>query len=209
MINTFCKKPLWECSQTLAAVAQGREPADTVIKGAKLVNVCTAEIQEGIDVAVVAGRIAYVGQADHCIGKDTQVIDAQGQYIAPGFLDGHIHVESSMMGAGEYARAVVPHGTTGIYWDPHEVCNVLGLEGVKVMVEDAARTPLKAMVTTPSCVPAVPGFEDTGSFLGPEDIAATMEWPSVVGLGEMMNFPGILAGTDHAHGEVAETLKVG
>ena len=101
MINTFCKKPLWECSQTLAAVAQGREPADTVIKGAKLVNVCTAEIQEGIDVAVVAGRIAYVGQADHCIGKDTQVIDAQGQYIAPGFLDGHIHVESSMMGAGE------------------------------------------------------------------------------------------------------------
>ena len=166
MINTFCKKPLWECSQTLAAVAQGREPADTVIKGAKLVNVCTAEIQEGIDVAVVAGRIAYVGQADHCIGKDTQVIDAQGQYIAPGFLDGHIHVESSMMGAGEYARAVVPHGTTGIYWDPHEVCNVLGLEGVKVMVEDAARTPLKAMVTTPSCVPAVPGFEDTGSFVG-------------------------------------------
>ena len=209
MINAFCEKPLWECSQTLAAVAQGREPADTVIKGAKLVNVCTAEIQEGVDVAVVAGRIAYVGQADHCIGKDTQVIDAQGQYIAPGFLDGHIHVESSMMGAGEYARAVVPHGTTGIYWDPHEVCNVLGLEGVKVMVEDAARTPLKAMVTTPSCVPAVPGFEDTGSFVGPEDIAATMEWPSVVGLGEMMNFPGILAGTDHAHGEVAETLKAG
>ena len=209
MINTFCKKPLWECSQTLAAVAQGREPADTVIKGAKLVNVCTAEIQEGIDVAVVAGRIAYVGQADHCIGKDTQVIDAQGQYIAPGFLDGHIHVESSMMGAGEYARAVVPHGTTGIYWDPHEVCNVLGLEGVKVMVEDAARTPLKAMVTTPSCVPAVPGFEDTGSFVGPEDIAATMEWPSVVGLGEMMNFPGILSGTDHAHGEVGATLEAG
>ena len=174
MINAFCKKPLWECSKTLVAVAQGRTPADTVIKGAKLVNVCTGEIQEGIDVAIAEGRIAYLGTADHCVGEGTRVIDAEGQCIAPGFLDGHIHVESSMMGAGEYARAVVPHGTTGIYWDPHEVCNVLGLDGVRLMAEDARRTPLKAMITTPSCVPAVPGFEDTGSSIGPEDIAETM-----------------------------------
>ena len=141
MINQFCKKPLWECSKTLSAVAQGLAPADTVIRGAKLVNVCTAEIQEDVDVAIAEGRIAYLGQADHCIGENTQVIDAEGQYIAPGFLDGHIHVESSMMGVGEYARAVVPHGTVGIYWDPHEICNVLGLEGVQVMAEDAQRTP--------------------------------------------------------------------
>ena len=209
MINTFCKKPLWECSKMLAAVAQGQKPADTVITGAKLVNVCTAEIQDDIDVAISQGRIAYIGDARHCIGDDTLVIEADGSYIAPGFLDGHIHVESSMMGVGEYARAVVPHGTTGIYMDPHEICNVLGLEGVKVMDEDAHRTPLKAMITTPSCVPAVPGFEDTGSFIGPDDVAGTMSWPSVVGLGEMMNFPGILGGTDHAHGEVGETLKAG
>lgn len=209
MINNFCKKPLWECSKTLVAVAQGQKPADVVIRDAKLVNVCTAEIQEGIDVAIAQGRIAYLGSAEHCIGESTQVIDAQGQYIAPGFLDGHIHVESSMMGVGEYARAVVPHGTTGIYMDPHEICNVLGLDGVKVMDEDAHRTPLKTMITTPSCVPAVPGFEDTGSFVGPEDVAKTMSWPSVVGLGEMMNFPGILGGTDHAHGEVGATLEAG
>lgn len=209
MINNFCKKPLWECSKMLVAVAQGQKPADTVIRGAKLVNVCTAEIQDDIDVAITQGRIAYLGDADHCIGEKTQVIEADGQYIAPGFLDGHIHVESSMMGVGEYARAVVPHGTTGIYMDPHEICNVLGLEGVKVMDEDARRAPLKTMITTPSCVPAVPGFEDTGSFVGPEDIAETMDWPSVVGLGEMMNFPGILGGTDQAHGEVGETLKAG
>ncbi|MBU5406142.1 adenine deaminase [Paraeggerthella hongkongensis] len=209
MINNFCKKPLWECSKTLAAVVQGQKPADVVIRDAKLVNVCTAEIQEGIDVAIAQGRIAYLGSAEHCIGESTQVIDAQGQYIAPGFLDGHIHVESSMMGVGEYARAVVPHGTTGIYMDPHEICNVLGLDGVKVMDEDAHRTPLKTMITTPSCVPAVPGFEDTGSFVGPEDVAETMSWPSVVGLGEMMNFPGILGGTDHAHGEVGATLEAG
>ena len=112
-----------------------------------------------------------------------------------------------MIGAGEYARAVVPHGTVGIYWDPHEVCNVLGLPGVQVMMEDAARTPLKAMVTTPSCVPAVPGFEDTGAAVGPVEIAESMTWDGVVGLGEMMNFPGVLAGTDHAHGELAATLS--
>ncbi len=207
MINRFCKMPLWECTKTLADVAQGRTSADVVITGAKLVNVCTAEIQENMDVAISCGRIAYVGQADHCIGDETLVIEANGQYIAPGFLDGHIHVESSMMGAGEYARVVIPHGTVGIYWDPHEICNVLGLEGVKVMMDDAARTPLKAMVTTPSCVPAVPGFEDTGSSVGPKEIAESMTWDGVVGLGEMMNFVGVVNGTDHAHGELAETLK--
>lgn len=209
MINTFCKKPLWECTKTLSAVAQGLQPAETVIRNARLVNVCTAEIQDGVDVAIAAGRVAYIGQADHCVGPNTQVIDAAGCYIAPGFLDGHIHVESSMMGVGEYARAVVPHGTVGIYMDPHEICNVLGLKGVEVMMEDAARTPLKAMLTTPSCVPAVPGFEDTGSAIGPEDVERTMAWDNVVGLGEMMNFPGILGCDDHAHGEVAATLAAG
>ncbi|MCY1714355.1 adenine deaminase [Caproiciproducens galactitolivorans] len=207
MINTFCTSPLWECSQTLAAVAQGREPAETVICNAKLINVCTGEILPDMDVAIAAGRIALVGDVKHCIGENTTVIDAKGQYIAPGFLDGHIHVESSMMSVGEYARAVVPHGTTGIYMDPHEICNVLGLDGVQCMIEDSKRTPLKTMVTTPSCVPAVPGFEDTGSFVGPKEVAETMKWDSVVGLGEMMNFPGILSSDGHAHGEVAETLK--
>ncbi|WP_139651974.1 adenine deaminase [Raoultibacter phocaeensis] len=208
MINRFCTHQLWDVTPILSAVAQGVQPAETVIKDAKLVNVCTAEIQEGIDVAIAKGRIAYVGaNADHCVGERTTVIEADGAYIAPGFLDGHIHVESSMLGVTEYARVTVPHGTVGIYMDPHEICNVLGLEGVKVMDEDAQRVPLKTMITTPSCVPAVPGFEDTGSAVGPADIAETMKWESVVGLGEMMNFPGILSGSDHAHGEVAETLK--
>ena len=209
MINKFCKTPLWECSQTLSAVAGGAAPAELVIKNAKLVNVCTREIQDNISVAIVCGRIALVGDAQHCIGPDTQVIDAQGQYLAPGFLDGHIHVESSMMGVGEYARSVVPHGTAGIYMDPHEIYNVLGMEGIKAMLEDAKRTPLKAMLTTPSCVPAVPGFEDTGSFVGPAEIEEIMKWDECVGLGEMMNFPGVLGSTDHAHGITGNTLKAG
>ncbi|MGO5166189.1 MULTISPECIES: adenine deaminase [unclassified Candidatus Paralachnospira] len=209
MINTFCKKPLWEVSRTLSAVAGGAVPAELVITNARLVNVCTHEIQENISVAVAEGRIAMVGDCSHCIGPDTRVVDAKGQYLAPGFLDGHIHVESSMMGVGAYAKAVIPHGTVGIYMDPHEICNVLGLDGVKCMLEDAKRTPLKAMLTTPSCVPAVPGFEDTGSFIGPAEVAETMTWKECVGLGEMMNFPGILSSSEHAHGITGETLKAG
>ncbi|MBQ4046923.1 MAG: adenine deaminase [Clostridia bacterium] len=206
MYHHFTKTKLHEVSATLSKVAIGVIPAETVIRGATLVNVCTCELLENTDVAVWGGRIALVGDASHCIGEGTEVVDAAGKFIAPGFLDGHIHVESSMMSAGEYARAVVPHGTTGIYMDPHEICNVLGLDGVKWIMEDAARSPLKAMLTVPSCVPAVPGFEDTGAEVGPADIRETMQWDNVVGLGEMMNFPGIVNGDARTHAIVGETL---
>lgn len=209
MINTFCKFPLWECSQTLVNVAAGVEKAELVITNAKLVNVCTREILDNVDVAVAKGRIAMVGDCKHCIGDNTKVINANGKYLAPAFMDGHIHVESSMLTVGEYAKAVVAHGTSGIFMDPHEICNVLGLDGVKYMLEDAKRTPLKAMLTTPSCVPAVPGFEDTGANIGPNEVAQTMLWDSCVGLGEMMNFPGILGANEHTHAIVGETLKAG
>ncbi len=208
LINHFCKQNLWECTRTLADVALGRKPADTVVTDAKLVNVCTGELQEHIDIAVSCGRIALVGDAKHCIGEGTKVIDAAGQYVAPGFLDGHIHVESSMLSVGEYARSVVPHGTVGIFWDNHEVANVLGIEGVRLMIEDSLRTPLKAMVTAPSCVPAVGSyFEDNGAHIGPEEIREMMTWDHVVALGEMMNFPGVLNGDPDVHAELAETLK--
>ena len=205
----FCKHQLWECSRTLSDVAMGRRPADTVIRGARLVNVCTHEILDHTDVAIACGRIALVGDAAHCIGPETEVIEAGGQLLAPGFLDGHIHIESSMLTPVEYARAVLPHGTTGIYYDPHEICNVLGLKGVDLMAADAARTPLKAMLTTPSCVPAVPGFEDSGAEITPADIASEMRHDYTVGLGEMMNFPGITGAAEAAHGIVGETLKAG
>lgn len=200
-------KPLWMVTQTLSSVAMGRIPADLIIKNAKLVNVLTREIQEGIDVAIAAGRIALVGDASHCVGENTRIIDAGGQYIAPGFLDGHVHVESSMLTVGEYAKAVIPHGTVGIYMDPHEIANVMGFDGVEIMLEDGKRTPLKVMSCMPSCVPAVPGFEDTGAAIGPADVRLAMERDDIYALGEMMNFPGILSSTDHAHGEVQETLR--
>ena len=207
MYNHFCKKQLWECSKELSAVAMGLLPAEMVITNAKLINVCTHEIIENTDVAVHSGRIALVGDGKHCIGEKTTVIDAKGQYIAPGMLDGHIHVESSMLSVGEYARAVIAHGTTGIYYDPHEICNVLGIEGVNLMVEDAKRTPLKAMLTLPSCVPAVPGFEDCGAEITAKDIEREIKRPEVVGLGEMMNFPGINYSANETHAITGETLK--
>lgn len=207
MYNKFCKKQLWECSKELVATALGRIPAELVIKNAKLVNVCTKEILEYTDVAVHSGRIALVGDASHCIGEGTKVVDAEGMYLAPGMLDGHIHIESSMLSAGEYARSVIPHGTTGIYYDPHEICNVMGFAGVELMIKDAARTPLKAMLTLPSCVPAVPGFEDNGATITSADIREQIKLDEAVGLGEMMNYPGIHMGADETHAITGETLK--
>lgn len=182
MLNRFCKKTLYEVTRTLANVAMGAEKAQLVIRNAKLVNVCTAEIQEGVDVAVSEGRIALVGDAAHCIGEKTYVIDAAGQYIAPGFIDAHTHVECAMISVGEFARVVIPHGTTSIFMDPHEICNVCGPEGVRAMTRDAKRSPLKAISNIPSCVPAVAGFEDTGSEIGPEEVQEMMTWDGIMGL---------------------------
>ena len=210
MRNRFCKAPLWECNDELVRVAQGAQPAELVIRHASLVSVTTHEILPDTDIAVACGRVAYLGigehTAEHCIGPDTLVVDATGLYAAPGLMDSHIHVESAMVGVAEYARAVVPHGTTGIFCDPHEVGNVAGMPGVRAMFEDARRVPLKAMMTPPSCVPAVTGVEDTGAEVTAADIADSMTWDNVVALGEMMNFPGILAGEKNAMGEVRETL---
>ena len=211
MLNNFCKQPLWECHETLVRVAQGQEPADTVIRHANLVSVTTHEILPDADIAIACGRVAYLGldghTAEHCIGPKTKVVDATGKYVAPGYIDSHIHVESAMIGCAEYAKVVVPRGTTTIFADPHECCNVVGLDGVRVMFDDAKRTLLKAMLTTPSCVPAVTGFDDSGASVNAAQVAETMRWGDVVGLGEMMNFPGILSGESNALDEVAETLK--
>ncbi len=205
----YVRLPLHQVSKELVAVAQGTLPADLVVKNARLLNVNTGEIQDKMDVAVKSGHIAYVGDASHTVGEKTTVVDGEGMVLAPGFLDGHIHVESSMITVREYARTVVPHGTTGIFMDPHEIANVLGMEGVKLMVEDGKDVPMNVWATMPSCVPAVPGFEDSGAEFGPAEVAEAMTWDGIAGLGELMNFPGVLMGSDHAHGEIAATLRSG
>jgi adenine deaminase len=200
------ERDLKDVTKKLAAVAMGREPAETVIKNTRLVNVYTGEILENTDIAISCGRIALVGDASHAAGEGTETVDAAGMYAAPGFMDGHIHVESSMMTVREYARTVIPHGTTSIFPDPHEIANVLGREGVRFMMDDARAAPLRVFMMMPSCVPAVPAFEDAGAELGPDDIADFMEMEGIYGLGEMMNFPGVLNGDENVHKELYATL---
>ena len=199
-----------ELSRSLVEVAMGRRPADLVLRSGRWVCVQTGEVLEGTDVAISGQRIAYVGsEAGHCIGENTQVIQADGRYLVPGLLDGHMHIESGMITITEFVRAVLPLGTTGIFVDPHEIANVLGLEGVRLMAEEAAAQPMHVWVQMPSCVPSAPGLETPGASIGPEEVAEAMGWPGIIGLGEMMNFPGVIAGDQGLHQEMGETRAAG
>ncbi|MEK7787201.1 MAG: amidohydrolase family protein, partial [Chloroflexota bacterium] len=137
----------------------------------------------------------------------TKVIDAAGRYLVPGLLDGHMHVESGMVTVTEFARAVIPHGTTGMFIDPHEMANIFGLRGVELMLDEAATLPLNVWVQMPSCVPSAPGLETPGAGIGPDEVREAMTWPGIIGLGEMMNFPGVFLSDPNMHGEMAETMK--
>ena len=172
--------------QRLVQVAQGREPADLLIRGAKVVNVLTREVY-GSDVAIAAGRIAAVGSGYTA----AEVLDARGAYLAPGFIDAHIHIESTMLTPARFAQAVHPHGTTCVVAEPHELVNVLGLEGLHWMLEAGRGSGLRVYASLPSCVPAS-SYELGGAVLTPADIRAGLEVPGVLGLAEMMNYPGVL-----------------
>jgi adenine deaminase len=194
----------------LVDVAMGRMPADLVIRQGRWVCVQSGEIIPGTDVAVQGERIAYVGpDASHAIGPQTRVIEAAGRFLVPGLLDGHMHVESGMLTVTEFVRAVLPHGTTGMFIDPHEIANVLGIDGVRMMVDEAQRQPIHVWVQVPSCVPSAPGLETPGASIGPAEVAEAMTWPGVIGLGEVMNFPAVFSGDDKLHAEMAETRRAG
>ena len=199
-----------EAAPHLVDVAMGRRPADTVIRNGRWVNVYSGEIIAGTDIAIAAGRIAYVGpDAGYTIGGETEVIDAAGRYLIPGFCDGHMHVESGMLTVTEFARAVIPHGTTSMFIDPHEIANVLGLKGVRLMHDEAVGLPVNIQVQVPSCVPAAPGLENAGAEISIDDVREALSWPQVCGLGEMMNFPGVAYGDGKMLGEIGATQTAG
>ncbi len=199
-----------EIRKGLIDVAMGREPADLVIRNGQWVNVQSGEILPNYDIAVKGEQIAFVGEdASHTIGVGTKVVDAGGKFMVPGLLDAHMHVESGMITVTEFVRAVAPHGTTGMFVDPHEIANVFGLKGVRLMVDEAANQPVHVWVQMPSCVPSAPGLETPGSSIGPEDVAEAMTWDGIIGLGEMMNFPGVFWGDDKMLAEMAETRLAG
>lgn len=174
----------------LMSVAKGELPADLLLSNAKIINVFTGEIEDG-NIAICGDRIAGVG--DYHQAKE--VVDVGGRYIAPGLINGHIHPESSMLDIGQYARAVVPHGTTTLVTDLHEIANVCGLEGIKYVLERARRLPFNLFLMAPSCVPAT-NLETSGATLGPEEISRILKWKECLGLGETMNFPGVISGNE-------------
>lgn len=195
--------------ETLRRVALGEEPADLVITNGRLVSVLTREVLSDWQIAIKGDRIAAIGDCRHTIGAATICLDAEGAYLTPGLIDGHMHVESTMLTVRELARAILPHGTTAIVMDPHEMANVFGLAGVRLMHEEGLALPLRVFTTVPSCVPAAPGLEDAGASIGPEDVREALGWPQVLGLSEVMDFLGVLRGDPRMMGEIAETFRQG
>lgn len=173
----------------LLAVARGDEPADLVLANGHVVNVFTGQVRVA-NVAVKDGRIAGVGPEYR---KATECYDLAGQYVLPGFIDGHIHIESSLLPMREFARLALVHGTTTVIADPHEIANVLGVAGVKYMLEASEGLPLEVLLMAPSCVPST-NMETSGATISAKDTAGLLKLPRVIGLAEMMNYPGVVYG---------------
>ena len=206
----FTLKTRIETTRALVDVAMGRKPSDLVIRGGRWVNVYSGEIIPQTDIAIVEGRFAYVGpDASHTVGEQTEVIEADGQYLVPGLCDAHMHVESGMLTVTEFSRAVIPHGTTSMFVDPHEIGNVLGMPGIRLMHDEALAMPVNVFVQMPSCVPSAPGLEVAGCELGVDDVREAMSWPNIIGLGEVMNFPGVSNNDPVMAGEIEATMAAG
>lgn len=182
----------------LIDVAAGREPADIVIKNCKIVNVFMHVIEEN-DIAIVDGKIAGIGTY-----KGIEEIDGKGHYALPGFIDSHIHIESSYVSPEEIGRLLVPHGATTIIADPHEIVNVCGLDGMDYMMEAAKHTALDIKYVLPSCVPAT-NFEHSGANIDAKAMEIPIENENIIGLGEFMDFPGVVNGNK----EVLDKILVG
>jgi len=171
-------------------VARGEAPADLVLKNARIINTFVGEIEQG-NVAIYGDRIAGIGDYDEA----KEIIDLQGNYLAPGLIDGHTHIESSMLHPARYAQAVVPRGTLTVVTDLHEIANVCGLKGIKFVIDWAQKLPLDMLFMAPSCVPATT-LETSGAQIGTEEVKGLLTSPNVIGLGEVMNFPGVLSGDE-------------
>ena len=210
MLNSYSIEAWQDVSPRLIGVAAGRRPADLVFKGCAWVNVQSREVLRNSDIAVAGGRFAYCGEdASHCIGDETEVVEAEGMFAIPGLCDGHMHIESGMLTPARFAEAVIPHGTTTMFVDPHEIANVLGLRGVRLMHDEALMQPINMFTQVPSCVPSAPGLETAGAEISPDDVVEAAAWPGIVGLGEMMNFPGVIAADKKMLDEIGAVQAAG
>ncbi|TEU18765.1 MAG: adenine deaminase, partial [Dehalococcoidia bacterium] len=174
----------------LISVARGEIPADLLLKNARIVNTFIGEIEQA-DVAIYGDRIAGIG--DYVKAKE--IIDLQGGFLAPGLINGHTHIESSMLHPARYAQAVVPRGTLAVVTDLHEIANVCGFEGIKFVTDLARKLPLDMLFMAPSCVPAT-HLETSGAQISSKEVKKILAHPKIIGLGEMMNFPGVVSGDE-------------
>jgi len=183
-------------------IARGLWPAPLVLKNARVVNVFTGQVDPPADIAIAGGRIVGMGSlsdagcraGQHARRYSGQTeVDLGGRWVCPGLIDGHVHLESAMVMPAEFARAVVPRGTTAVVADPHEIANVCGLEGILFMLRASDTLPLAVFLSLPSCVPASP-FDDAGAALAAEDLATLLDEPRMVALGEVMDVPAVLGG---------------
>ncbi len=185
-------------SEEMIRAARGEFPVDVVLKGGNLVNVLSGEIYE-CDIAIWRDFVVGLGKGYHA----REVVDVSGLYVSPGFIDGHVHIESSMVEVPQFARAVVPRGTTSVVADPHEIANVLGYDGIRYILETSKYNPLNVFIMLPSCVPASP-LETSGSRLRAFDIYPFFSEKWVLGLAEVMNYPGVLS----CDPELMDKLKI-
>jgi adenine deaminase len=212
-LTRFAVAPLHSMTRRLADVASGRLAPDLVVGGARVLSTYSERIHNGREVWITAGRIAAVkpAAAARKIWNDVPVYDAGGGIVAPGLVDPHIHIESSMVTACAYAEAALLNGTTTIFCDSHEIGNVMDVAGVEAMLEDAREAPLSIFLTVPSTVPATSAaMETAGGDLTPDKIAGLFDrWPEAVALGEKMDFVPVTMGDERSHAILAAALKRG
>src|SRR5699024_8745971 len=166
-------------------MAAGRIPVDLLITNCQVIDVFNQTVIDG-PLAIGEGKI--IGTGDY---QAKQTLDAQGGYVLPGLIDGHVHIESSSLTPSQFARCILPYGTTTIIADPHEIANVCGLEGIRYMLDASRQLPLNVKIMLPSCVPATP-YEQAGAVLEAEDLAQLINEPGVLGLGEVMDYPSVI-----------------
>ena len=210
-LTRFSVSPLSEMTRKLADVAHGREDPDLVITGARVLSTYSERTIEDREIWLSGGRIAAVRKAGSYKGRRATLYDARGGIIAPGLVDPHLHIESSMVTACAYAEAALLNGTTTIFCDSHEIGNVMDVAGVEAMLEDARRAPLSIYLTVPSTVPATSAdMETAGGDLTPDKIAQIFDkWPEAMALGEKMDFVPVAMSDERSHAIIAESLKRG
>ena len=181
-------------TETMEA-ALGRRPFALLVRNVRIVNVFDGSILPGC-IGIAGGRIALLGEEDSSLRAEREV-DGRGRYALPGFVDSHMHLESSMLTPAHFARLALSCGTTSVAADPHEICNVLGVPGVAALAQACAGLPLRILLTAPSTVPSAPGLEGSGAEVGPEETERLLDLPGVCGLGEVMDFNGVADGGEH------------